>query len=250
LPGGTPSGAGIAPLAILLLSATLIGIAGIWPLAQAPIIPRAAQVPAHAPLWSQVRHNKPFIRFVAWTMVINIALAVSPAMQPDLYHRAGVGEAAMATWQALSYYPAMLIGILWTGRALPRTGARQQLLIAHIAMLLGESALLLLNADRLGWMMPLVLGCLGIARGMWSIAWVSRLQEIIPRGDARFAAIAISTGATVGLLGSITALLLGPGLERWLDGHLGWPSLAWVLVAIGVIARVLATPFLLRRDAA
>ena len=83
---------------------------------------------------------------------------------------------------------------------------------------------------------------------MWSIAWVSRLQEIIPRGDARFAALAISAGATIGLLGSIAALFLSPGLERWLDGHLDWPSLAWVLVATGVFARLLATPFLLRRD--
>ena len=248
LPGDALHGAGIIPLAILLLGATLIGIAGIWPLAQAPTIPLQEQVIAHAPLLPQVYKNKPFLRFVAWSLVTNIALAVSPAMQPDLYHRAGVGEATMATWQAVAYYPAMLIGIIWTGRALPRTGARQQLLIAHTAMMLGESALLLLNAERLGWLMPLVLCCLGIARGMWSIAWVSRLQEIIPRGDARFAALAISAGATIGLLGSITALFLSPGLERWLDGHLGWPSLAWVLVATGVLARLLATPFLLRHD--
>lgn len=248
LPRDALHGAGVWPLAALLLGATVIGILGVWPLAQAPAMPVADRLHAYEPLLPQVRQNRPFLRFLAWTLIINMALALSPAMQPDLYHRAGIAEGAMATWQSLVYYPAMLIGIISTGWALPRTGGRIQLLIAHTGMLMGEGALLFLTTERVGWLMPVVLAAIGIARGMWSIAWISRLQEIIPRGDARFAALAMSVGAAIGLIVSTGALLGGPLLERWLADHAGWPSLAWTFVAAGVVMRVLATPFLLRRD--
>jgi hypothetical protein len=250
LPRESALASGPGPLAALLLGATAVGLLGVWLLARAPGMPAAAHLARYAPLRPQLAGNRPFRRFLAWSMLINLSLALSPAMQPALYHRAGVASAAMATWQATVYYPAMLAGIVWTVRALPRTGARRQLLIAHLALLLGEAALLPLSPARLAWLMPLAQGCIGMARGMWSVAWISRLQEIIPPGDPRFAAVAVAAGAAVGLVASLLALVLGPALAGWLGGHAGWPDLAWTLVAAGVAARVVATPFLLRGDKA
>src|SRR5690606_23260368 len=98
-----------------------------------------------------------------------------------------------------------------------------------------------------GWMGPLSQALLGLAQGIWSVAWISRLQEVIPERDPRGSALVLGLGASVALAGCPVMGPLPPALGEALAGST--PTVAWILVAVGLGVRILVTPLLLRREA-
>jgi hypothetical protein len=234
-------------LGALLGGATLVGIAGVYGLVRSPAMPATMQPRAFAPLWPQLRANAPFLRFAGWFLLTSLGVAAS-VYQPLIYTQAGIDAGAYARAQALVYYPAMLSGILVAGWALPRIHGRALLLAAHLLLILGEGALLALTQARAPWLLPLVLGTIGVAKGAWSIAWISRLQELIPPGDPRFVGVLTTVGGVVGLIGVVVTMRVMPRLQEAIAADPTLPAVAVVMVAIGVGFRVLATPLLAWRD--
>lgn len=235
-------------LGVLMGGATVIGILGVWGLAKAPAMPVAAQPRVFAPLWPQLRGSRTFLRFAAWSLLTSLAVAASTVYQPLIYQAAGVDANTYAHGQATVYYPAMLAAILLAGWALPRIHGGPLLLLAHLLLIVGEAVLMLLTRERAGWLLPVVLGILGAARGLWSIAWISRIQEIIPPGDPRFVGVLITAGGIIGLLGSGAVTLVVPLLESASAADPTLPAVAVVMVGAGLGFRLLATPLLRWRE--
>ena len=231
-------------LGVLLGSATVIGILGVWGLAKGPAVPVAGEARPFAPLWPQMRANAPFLRFTGWSLLIILAVAASAVYQPLIFQSAGVDASHYAKSQALIFYPAMLGGILIAGWALPRIHGRRLLLSAHLLLILGEVAMLGLTRERSPWLTPTVLALLGVAKGAWGIAWISRIQELIPPGDPRFFGVLITLGGAIGLLGSFATLTLMPQLQAAIAADPTLPAVGVLMVGVGIVFRVLATPLL------
>ena len=145
-------------------------------------------------------------------------------------------------------FPAMLFGIVITGWALPRVHARKTLVVAHVITIAAELCLLRLSHAGIGWMLPAVLALFGFAKGIWSIAWIARLQEIVPRGDPRFAAVFMGLASLAALLVSTALPATVIALDAYCTSHPGVPTVAWWMVAAGIGARILATPLLVWRE--
>jgi hypothetical protein len=240
------SGDQILPLAILLLVATSIGIFAVWPLALAPGLDHELHSRPRSSLRNTLWQRVPYRRFLAWSLGISIAAALAPAMQPRLYLAAGVSTADMARYQSLGFYPAMIVGILLAARLLPRWQGRITLMFAHMLWLIGDCSLLFMNHDNVVWVAPLSQVLLGLGKGMWSVAWISRLQEVIPPGDPRWTALTLGIGSAAGLAGCLCIGPLTPAIEHALVNST--ISVAWVLVAAGCGFRLIVTPLLALRD--
>jgi hypothetical protein len=235
-------------LGALLGGATILGIIGCIPLARAPGTPPSTHLAVYAPLWPKVRGHAPFLRLAAWWMLVNAGMAASMAYQPLIYLAAGADSQLMAHWQSLATYPAMLLGIFVAGWSLPRMGGRASLIIANCAVLASEIALLALTPATIGWLLPPLLALSGFAKGFWSVSWISRLQEVAPRGDPRFTSLFVAAASGAGLAMAIALHWLVPAIESW-RAELGWSvSAAWVMVAVGAAFRFAATPLLLWPD--
>lgn len=247
LPGAEAGPAAQIPaLGLLLLVATVIGVVGVWPLARGPDLP-PEETPRPPQRLRDWRSHPPFVRFLVWSLGIHVDLALAPALQPRLYLEAGVGPDLMARWQAAAFYPAMILGILAAARLLPRLHGRMTLLIASVLWIAAEAAILGLDRVNAAWMGPLSQTLLGLAKGIWSVAWISRLQEVIPERDPRWSALVLGLGASVSLAACLVMGPLTPTLTEALAG--GTTTVAWVLVAVGLGVRILMTPLLLRREA-
>lgn len=235
-------------LMALLGGATLVGIVGTMALAKAPGMPPGSEPPAYQPMLPRLRASAPLMRHVAWMCVSAIAINVSSAYQPKLFLEAGTSPEQMAWWQAVGFYPALLLAFLVTGWLLPRLHARPMLLYGHLAMIGAELVLLALTPANLGWLLPVALAASGVAKGVWGIAWIARLQEILPPGDPRFVSVCMGLMSLVGLLATIELPTLVVALQGWLASSHPQLTAAWVLVATGVAMRALATPLLLWPD--
>ncbi len=245
----SPAGLGHEPadlpyLMLMLGAATLVGIIGVWPLALAPGMPPADRVVEYRPMLPQLTANAALLRHVGWMVVTSVGVNLSSAYIPKLYLQAGVAAETMAWWQAFAMYPAMLVGIVATGWALPRVHARRTLVFAHVITIAAELCLLRLQHAGIGWMLPAVLVLFGVAKGIWSIAWIARLQEIVPRGDPRFAAVFMGLASLAALLVSTALPAAVSALDAYCASHPGVPPVAWWMVAAGIAARILATPML------
>jgi len=221
----------------LLLTVTVLCIASSWWLAQVPA-PTAAVPRAHAPLWPLVRANHPYLRLVAYAMLNSAAVAASAAFQPKLWQDAGADVDLMAHWQALAQYPAMFAGAVAAGWLLPRLHGRVLLLGGHALLITSEIGLLALagHPSTLPWLMPIVLVGAGLARATVAVAAISRLQEIAPPGDVRFPAIYTALFSLVAMVMATVVI----GDLGWLETAWGKARVPWILVASGVVLRVLA----------
>jgi hypothetical protein len=221
----------------LLLTVTVMCIASSWWLAQVPgpttVVPRA-----HAPLWPLLRTNLPYLRLAAYAMLNSAAVAASAAFQPKLWQDAGADVALMAHWQALAQYPAMFAGAVMAGWLLPRLHGRVLLLGGHALLITSEIGLLTLagHPSTLPWLMPIILVGAGLARATVAVAAISRLQEIAPPGDVRFPAIYTALFSLVAMVMAMVVI----GDLGWLETDWGRARVPWILVASGVVLRVLA----------
>jgi hypothetical protein len=223
----------------VLLAATAVCIASTWWLARAPTMPAAAAAAiVHAPMVPAVRANRPYLRLLLYTMLNSAAVATSAVFQVHLWFDAGADVTLMARWQGLALYPLMFAGVIAAGAAMPRLHGRWLLIGGHVTLIASEAVLLtlVLHPSALPWMMPLVLGLSGLARGTVSVAWISRLQEIAPPGDIRFPAVFTAAGSVMAM---VVALLVMRGLHGMPAGY-DQAHLAWTLVAVGVALRLAA----------
>ena len=237
-------------LMALMTVATLFGVASTWLLARAPDVPVAERLPTYGPLATHLSSNAPLRRFLAWSFLSAAAAGVSVVFQSVLFLSCGATPSSMASCQALALFPCMLVAIGASGWCLPRLHGRRMLLIAHLLTILAETTLLALTTARLPWLMPLVLGLFGLSKGSLSVALISRIQELIPRGDPRIYALYGGLSSIVALLVTLKLPLMTTLLTAWAAAHPLWMSSApWGMVLIGVVLRVAATPFLMPRDA-
>ncbi len=244
--GSASDGDQLPALMWLLGGATVIGILGIIPLMRTPVFPVEHRIASYPPILPQLRGNRAVIRLTAWMMLVMVAMAASAAYQPKLFIEAGVQPAMMAAWQGKGMYPGMVAGILAAGWLIPRLGGARALVASHVLILTSEAAMLLLSPERIAWMLPVVLGVSGLAKGVWSVSYISRLHEVMPRRDPRFLAILQASASLAGVAMALSLYGLVPLVESWIAAHPGVPSLAWFMVALGVAVRVASTPLLLR----
>ncbi|MBA3708958.1 MAG: hypothetical protein H0W83_09095 [Planctomycetes bacterium] len=233
----------------LLGGATLVGILGVIPLLRTPALPIASTPISYPPLVPHLRGNGRLVRLIIFMMLVMVAMAASTTYQPKLFIQAGVEPSMMAAWQGKGMYPGMIAGILAAGWCMPRIGGARAVLVAHLLVMGSEAAMLGLAPDRITWMLPMVLTVSGVAKGAWSVAYISCLHEVMPRGDPRFLAVLHAAASFAGMVMALTLSQAVPMIEGWLSAHPGAPSLAWCMVGLGVAVRMLSTPLLSMRPA-
>ncbi len=233
----------------LQAGATAVCMLGMLGLRRAPEVHVHERLTAYRPLMPQLRANKALVPLLAWWCLTNASAGISLVYQTMLYKQAGTQTADYLTWQSWSQYPCMLLAILAATWALPRVHARPLLIATHVLFIIGESGLLLLSPPRLHWMLPVLVAIGGVARGAMTVSLIARQQEILPAGDPRFYAVFIAMGNAVGLLVTLRLPVLFAWCDHWHARHPGSVTAAWMLVAIGVGIRLIATPLLLGADA-
>jgi hypothetical protein len=244
--GGATEHAQLLWLIGLLGAATLVGIIGVWPLALSPEMPESARLREHPPLLPQLRSNQPLRRLMGWMLFHCASLAASAAYVPKLFIDAGVHPGLMAEWQALAFYPGMLVAVVVSGWAMRRIGGSSLVVAAHLGLIASDALLLVLTPENLMWMLPLVLLLSGLAKGAFAVSVIARMQEVIPAGDPRFASLITAAGSLGGVIAAASAFAMVPTLESAHGTGVIAGSVSWLMVLAGVLLRIAGTPFLLR----
>lgn len=210
-------------------------ISTFW-LAAAPSASAATQAAAEhrLPLRRAIRGKGAFWRFAIWNAVHAIALGTANTHLPQLQRAAAVDEKLFAAIETWARIPLTVLAVLAGSWLLRRCGSRTLLLATSAALCLGLVAHLQLDPGNRSWLFPLASALQGIGVGLVSIVWVVRLYEVTPRGDVRFPAMLLGSGAC--------ALAMVSLLVTQLDG--AWVS-SWWLVAGALGLRLITLPLLL-----
>ena len=82
------------------------------------------------------------------------------------------------------------------------------------------------------------LGLMGLGRGLASIAWIGRVQELAPNHDTRFPMVHIAANGTAGVIAGLGLMLAMPWLDARHQADPTLPDPAWIAVAAGVLIRL------------
>ncbi len=223
----------------LMTGATVLVILSTFPLAWSPPMPaRAAGALAHPPLRVALAGRGDFFRLMAMGALNTAAMACVLPFLPRLLQDLGLDGKHYALLQGNVHVPLMLAGVVCAGLALRRLGGTTLMVFTALAGLVGDALMLLLTPANLGWLAAVGIGIAGLGRGLASIGWIGRLQELAPAHDTRFPMLHIAANGVAGMLAGGALMAVVPVLERWhAAGTLAHDPLWWV-VAAGVGLRV------------
>ena len=237
-PGIPVAAAGVAELPWLMglmTGATVLVILSTFPLAWSPAMPaRAAHALAHPPLRIALAGRGDFTRLVAMGALNTASMACVLPFLPRLLQHLGLDGKHYALLQGDVQVPLMLAGVVVAGLALRRLGGTTLMVVTAAAGLAGDALMLLLTPANLGWLAAVGIGVAGLARGLASIGWIGRLQELAPAHDTRFPMLHIAANGLAGMLAGGVLMAAVPWLEaRQAAGALDHDPL-WMVVAAGV----------------
>ena len=211
-------GAGVPWLMGLFTLATLVVLGGTlmlsWSTDLAPdhqsgqAMPGA---PSGLPPFAQALRGRLQFRVLLVIGMLNTAgAACSLTYLPRWLSSQGMDGKLYTALQADCQLPLTLLGILLAGWLLHRLGGARLLTLTQLVVTLGDAAALLLDRDDLAGLAPLLLALIGLGRGLMSVAWIGRLQELVPARDTRFPMLHIACSGAAGALAALALLLLVP----------------------------------------
>jgi hypothetical protein len=190
------------------------------------------------PLRTALRAAPEFRRVVVMGALNTASFACLLPYVPRLLQHLGMDGKHFALLQGNVQLPLMLLGIVIAGVALRRVGGAVLMRWMLVVSLLSDVVVLLLTPSNLAWLALLCLGLMGLGRGMASIAWIGRVQELAPNHDTRFPMLHIAANGTAGVVAGLGLMAFMP----WLDArHLADPAAvdpAWAAVCAGVVIRL------------
>lgn len=227
-------------MGLFVLAVVLVQI-GTLMLALGPAMPpRQDDHLPRPPLRQAMRAVPEFRRFVVMGALNTAAFACLLPYVPRLLQHLGMDGKRFALLQGNVQLPLMLLGIVIAGVLLRRIGGASLMRWMLVASLLGDTLVLLLSPTNLAWLALVCLGLMGLGRGLASIAWIGRVQELAPNHDTRFPMVHIAANGAAGVLAGLMLMLAMP----WLDArHVADPSLvdpAWAAVCAGVLIRLVS----------
>jgi hypothetical protein len=223
----------------LMAAATLLVLAGTLPLAWGPDMPeREAAAPPSRPLAEALRGQHAFHRLVAMGACNTAAQACVLPYLPRLLQHVGLDGRRYAALQGDLLIPLLLAGTVVAGMLLRRIGGARLIGLMLAVSVLGESLFLLLDADNVAWLAPCCLAAAGLGRGLASIAWIGRVQELAPAHDTRFPMVHIAANGMAGMLLGGTLMAVVPWLEALHARGTLAPEPVWLVVAAGVALRL------------
>ena len=197
------------------------------------------------PLRDALRAVPEFRRFMVIGALNTAAFACLLPYVPRLLNHLGMDGKHFALLQGNVQLPLMLLGIVIAGIALRRIGGASLLRWMLVVSFIGDAVVLLLTSANLGWLALVCLGLMGLGRGLASIAWIGRVQELAPNHDTRFPMIHIAANGAAGVVAGLGLMLVMP----WLDArHVADPLLidpAWAAVCAGVFIRLVSVALVL-----
>jgi hypothetical protein len=131
----------------------------------------------------------------------------------------------------------MLAGIVISGIALRRLGGAWLMRITLFVTVCGDALFLFLTSSNLAWLALLCLGCVGLGRGLASIAWIGRIQELAPAHDTRFPMLHLGINGLAGMLTGALLMLIVPWLEEQHAADMVSYEPVWLLALAGVLLR-------------
>jgi hypothetical protein len=236
---GSTNAAELPWLMGLFVLAVVVVQIGTLALAFGPAMPpRHDQHLPRPPLRIALRAVPEFHRVVVMGALNTAAFACLLPYVPRLLQHLGMDGKHFALLQGNVQLPLMLLGIVMAGVALRRVGGAVLLRWMLVVSLLGDVVVLTLTPGNLAWLALLCLGLMGLGRGLASIAWIGRVQELAPNHDTRFPMLHIAANGSAGVVAGLGLMAFMP----WLDArHLSDPTAvdpAWAAVCAGVVIRL------------
>lgn len=202
---------------------------------------RDASHPPYGPLWKTLRELGGCRRFLVMGALNTAAMACLLPYLPRLLLQLGMEGKQYALLQGNVQIPLMLAGIVISGIALRQVGGAWLMRVTLLVTVVGDGLFLLLTTTNLGWLAIVCLGCVGLGRGLASIAWIGRIQELAPAHDTRFPMLHLGVNGVAGMLTGMILMGGVPWLERQfsegLAQHLAVHEPLWLVVLGGVILR-------------
>ena len=222
----------------LFTATTIFVILSTFPLAWSPAMPpRDASAEPHRPLWETIRTVRGFRRLLAMGALNTAAMACLLTYLPRLLHQLGMEGQNYAALQGNVQVPLMLAGIIIAGFALRHLGGAFLMRGTLIITVFGDSLFLLLTSANLAWLALLCLGCVGLGRGLASIAWIGRIQELAPAHDTRFPLLHLGINGIAGMLAGLALMITVPWLEAQYVAQTITHEPLWLVIGAGVLLR-------------
>jgi hypothetical protein len=245
-------GAGLPWLMGLFTLATVVVLGGTLVLSWSPDLPVEASTtgtpPALPPMRSALRGRTQFRVLLMLGMLNTAGAACSLTYLPRWLSSQGLDGKRYATLQGDCLVPLMLLGILLAGTLLRRLGGARLLTLTQAVVTGSDTAALVLDPGNLPALAPLMLALSGLGRGLMSVCWIGRLQELAPARDTRFPMLLLAAGGAAGAVAALGLLLLvpagtavAPGTSVALVTAASATTLWWI-VAVGALVRALALP--------
>lgn len=253
-PAGLESipGAGLPWLMGLFALATALVLVGTLVLSWSPGLPVEGPATGPAPalprLHIALRGRMQFRVLLVLGMLNTAGAACSLTYLPRWLSSQGMDGKRYATLQGDCQVPLMLLGILLAGMLLRRLGGARLLTLTQAVVTASDLAALALDAVNLPVLAPLMLAATGLGRGLMSVSWIGRLQELAPARDTRFPMLHLACSGAAGAAAALSLLLLVPAGAPAAPGTaLASASAAsagtlWWIVAIAALVRALALP--------
>jgi hypothetical protein len=227
-------------MGLFVLAVVLVQI-GTLMLALGPAMPpRHDEHLPRPPLRAAMRAVPEFSRFMTMGALNTAAFACLLPYVPRLLNHLGMDGKHFALLQGNVQLPLMLLGIIIAGIALRRIGGAVLLRWMLVVSLAGDALVLVLTPANLGWLALVCLGLMGLGRGLASIAWIGRVQELAPNHDTRFPMVHIAANGAAGVVAGLGLMLVMPSLDAQ---HRADPSAldpAWIAVGAGVLIRLVS----------
>jgi hypothetical protein len=245
-------GAGLPWLMGLFTIATVVVLLGTLVLSWSPDLPvepvAAGTPPALPPFRIALRGRTQFRVLLVLGMLNTAGAACSLTYLPRWLSSQGMDGKRYATLQGDCQVPLMLLGILLAGMLLRRLGGARLLTLTQAVVTLSDLAALVLDPGNLPVLAPLLLAATGLGRGLMSVCWIGRLQELAPARDTRFPMLHLACSGAAGTVAALALLLLVPSGAAAAPGasvaSVASSSAAtlWWIVALGALVRALALP--------
>lgn len=238
---GTVNPAELPWLMGLFVIAALVVQLGTLALAYGPSMPpRQDEHLPHPPLRTALAAVPEFPRLVVMGALNTAAFACLLTYVPRLLQHLGMQGKHYALLQGNVQMPLMLLGIIVAGVALRHVGGAVLLRWMLVVSFLGDVVVLLLTPENLSWLVFGYLALMGMGRGLASIAWIGRVQELAPAHDTRFPMLHIAANGAAGVVAGGTLMVVLPWFEA---RHLADPSTsdpALIAVYAGVAIRLVS----------
>ncbi len=236
----------------LFALATALVLFGTLVLSWSPGMPAeptaAGPAPALPRLHLALRGRTQFRILLVLGMLNTAGAACSLTYLPRWLSSQGMDGKRYATLQGDCQVPLMLLGILLAGMLLRRLGGARLLTLTQAVVTLSDLAALVLDPGNLPMLAPLLLAATGLGRGLMSVCWIGRLQELAPARDTRFPMLHLACSGAAGACAALALLLLVPAGAPAAPGASAASASAasaatlWWIVALAAATRACALP--------